>query len=355
MSKKNKLLLKDISKEANVSISTVSRYFNKESIKDSSKIKIESALKDNNWSIEINQSKNNIKNIGLILPNITHNYLLKIAESIIMKAKEYNYIISIASSESNTVIEKEHLEIFSKASIDGLIYIPVSTKNRELVNELKYFNDKPLVIACRRSILKNKPHIYADNIEGGYMVTKYMLGLGRTKIGFIIGLWEYQFSLEELLELVKDHDASGCFPSIDRFKGYLKALKEAGIEYDPTLTIVSHWGFEGGRSAAVELILKSTQLDGIIAASDTMAAGAIDTLKCYGIKIPDDISVIGWDNNQISNFTNPKITTVEQSSKNIGFTALSTIHSIIAGKEVSDSVYGVSIIQRESTSFKKNT
>lgn len=354
MNKEKKIVLKDIAKEANVSIATVSRYLNGAMIRKSSIKNIENALKKNNWNTKVKHNKAlKVKSIGVILPDITHNYFSKIADGIMKKAKQYDYIIVLASSERDSNIEKEQLERLSRADLAGLIYIPIASREGALFEELNYFDDIPLVVAVRRGVIPNRPHIYADNITGGYIATRYMLSLGRKKIGFIMGFWECPFHLDNILDIVKNSNISGGFPSLDRFKGYLKALNEFNIEYDPSCVIVSNWGFEGGKNAAAELILASPTIDAIITTSDTMAAGVLDTFKHHGINVPQDISIMGWDNSQLTNFTTPNLTTIEQPSKNIGMSALETVHKMILGKEVKDIVYNVNIIPKHSTSIKK--
>ena len=354
MKKESKIILKDIAKEAEVSIATVSRYLNGAIVKKSSIKNIENALKKNNWNTKIKSKKSlRVKSIGLILPDITHNYFSKITNGIMKKAKQHDYIIVLASSERDSNIEKEQLERLSRADLDGLIYIPIATKEGALFEELNYFDDIPLVVAVRRGIIPNRPHIYADNIAGGYIATRYMLSLGRKKIGLIIGFWEYPFHKSNILDIAKNSNISGGFPSLDRFKGYLNALDEFNIEYDPSCVIVSHWGFEGGKNAAAELLLASPTIDAIITTSDTMAAGVLDTFEHHGINVPQDISVMGWDNSQLTNFTVPNLTTIEQPSENIGKSALETIHKMILGKEVKDIVYNLNIIPKHSTSIKK--
>jgi len=354
MSKKNKVILKDIAKEAKVSIATVSRYLNGAMVRKSSVKNIENALKENNWNTKVKYNKAlRVKSVGVILPDITHNYFSKIADGIMQKAKQYDYIIVLASSERDSNTEKEQLERLSRADLDGLIYIPIAPREGALFEEISYFDNIPLVVAVRRGIIPNRPHIYADNIAGGYMATRYMLSLGRKKIGFIMGFWEYPFLLDNILDITKNSNTSGGFPSLDRFKGYLKALDEFNIEYDSSCVIVSNWGFEGGKNAAAKLILASPTIDAIITTSDTMAAGVLDTFKHHGINVPQDISVMGWDNSQLTNFTTPNLTTIEQPSKNIGMSALETIHKMILGKEVKDIIYNVNIIPKHSTSIKK--
>ncbi|MFA6846380.1 MAG: LacI family DNA-binding transcriptional regulator [Sphaerochaetaceae bacterium] len=360
MGKTDQIRLKDIAAEAKVSIPTVSRFLNGTTIRPDAEERIKKVLKTKNWSrystFRLEQKMSDAPHvIAMIVPDIQHNYYSTIVAGTLEEAQKRNLTIMLASCEGSYSKECELLAQFAKSHIDGLIYVPVASWSCAIPQEISLFDSLPLVVAARRAVLKGRPHVYTDNISGGYLATRYMLNLGHRRIGFIVGTWEYPFGNTDLRELVRDETKLGGFASLDRLRGYLKAMEEYKVPYNPDLVTVSHWSFEGGKSGMAELMGRTTDIDAVIATSDTMASGVIDTLKTHGFSIPEDISVLGWDNSELSRFTDPQLTSVGQPSKQMGRNALNMVADLAEGKKVNDIVYEVNIVPRASTSIRRLT
>jgi LacI family transcriptional regulator len=358
MPKNEQVRLKDIAKEACVSVSTVSRFLNGVGVRPEAEARIRKVLKNKNWSrystsrLEL-QMSSSLHVIAMIVPDIQHNYYSTIVSGSLEEAKKKDLMVVLASAGGSYTEECELLTQLDSIHPDGLIYVPVASWSGSVPDEISLFSRVPIVVAARRAVLQGRPHVFADNISGGYLATKYMLNLGHRRIGFIVGTWEYPFGNTDLLELVKDTSKLGGFASLDRLRGYLRALQEYNVPYDPDLVTVSHWSFEGGKSGMAELMSKTTDIDSIISTSDTMALGVIDTLKTHGFSIPEDISVLGWDDSELCKYADPQLSSVGQPSKQMGMSAIDMLVRLDAGEKVDDIMYDVSIIPRASTAIRR--
>lgn len=356
--KNQKFRLVDIAKKSDVSIATVSRYLNGIKIREDAEKRISNVLQkmgvtkiENKISVSYFSAEQTI--IGMVVPDIMHNYCSKIVAGAMLEAKENGQHILLESSESSRAKEQLILQSLSQLNLSGLIYMPVASWEGSVPSEIDLFNAIPVVVVGRRNVLKNRVHVYTDNITGGYLATKYLLNLNRKRIAFCIGTWEYPFGSIDPKKLIQDKSKVGGFASLDRFSGYLKALDEYGIEYDPSLVTVVTWDFEGGRNATADILGKTQNFDSFITTSDTMASGVMDSLKSHGYSIPSDVSVIGWDNSELSYFTEPHLTSVEQPSVMMGRAASKIIYQLNHHELVNDSVFNVFISPKESTALRK--
>lgn len=350
--KNYKARLKDIAKKSGVSIASVSRYFNGIKIRDENVRRIAAAMQklDLVQPLTVNCSAENSSVIGMVVPDIKHNFCSKIVSGVINEIRKTNKYILLESSESSVVKERDILRHFSAMKLAGLIYMPTASWSESVPEEIRLFDTIPLVVVGRRNVLKDRTHIYTDNITGGYLATKYLLNLGHRHIAFCIGTWEYPFGTTDPRLLIQDLSKTGGFASLDRFAGYIKALDESNIRYNPDLVTVGSWNYEGGCIAAGEILGKTHVFDSVITTSDTMASGMLDALKRHGYKIPKDISVMGWDDSELAVYTEPHLTSVRQSSEQMGCAAAHAISLLIGSrKHIEDVIFPVSIIPRDST------
>jgi LacI family transcriptional regulator len=269
-----------------------------------------------------------------------------IAEGVMNEARDNGRLVLCGSSSGSREVEKRVIRQFSQSILDGLIYIPVG--EAEDIPAIETFRNLPLVVAVRLNIFKNVPHVYHDGEKGGYLATKYLIQLGRTRIGFVASFWSPPCTNEELLEYTNAHLA-GTFSSIHRFKGYLKALEEAGIPYDPKLVAVTTYSHQAGVDAATALIGRFTNCNGIIAMTQIVANGCVSRFKSQGYKVPEDLSVIIFDSNKQK--ADYAYTNVELSLVEMGQIAVRTLDNLIKGKKANDICIDVTLQVRETTSF----
>lgn len=342
--------LKEVARLAGVSVATVSRVLNGQGARPEVQARVLDAAKELDY--KPNPGARFMKgkragNIGLLLPQISHPFFGALAEGALEKAGNNDQVMAIASSQGSGELEQQKLEQFSRSFLDGMIYFPV--EKGQTFPDIAHFRNIPLVIAGRRAIFPDKPHVYSDNLKGGYLATKYLLRLGRKRIAFFAGFWAPPCNNRNI-QKVASGPASGAFSSLDRFCGYTRALEETSLSIDTDLIAVCGYDFMAGIKAAKELTARMIQVDAIICPNDLVAAGAIQFLTGQGMKIPDDISVIGYDDDPIAVMTNPTLTTIRQQMTQIGKESVSMINRLIKGQSVEDVVVDVELVIRDSTS-----
>ncbi|MGN9164390.1 LacI family DNA-binding transcriptional regulator [Tissierellaceae bacterium HCP3S3_D8] len=352
---KKDVTMKDVAEHANVSVSTVSRVINGKISADTpiAKAVLKATEKLNyrpNAAARFMKGQRT-GTIGVILPDIANPFFTGIAAGAITRAQENNNNIIISSSNGSIEQEKKSLEHLSRSVLDGLIYCPIA--RNEVFEEIEYFKNIPVVISYRRDIIPSKPQVYVDNIKGGYIATKYMLRLNRKRICFLAGFWDPPCDSIDMLKMVSSPEA-GFYTTLDRFRGYLKALEEEGIPYDPSLVFVTRYSHESGYDVAKEIIATSIDVEGILAPNDLVASGVIKFLMEQGISVPHNISVIGYDNSLIAPISSPSITSINQNSKEVGTKSVDLMLDLLKGKKVKDYVVDVSLSIRKSTSFLKS-
>jgi LacI family transcriptional regulator len=341
--------LKEISDLSGVSIATLSRYFNGQTIRKSNEIKIEDILKKTGYRPNIaarimKGSSSGV--IGLIIPNITHPFFSEITEGIIEEARKNNQLVLVTSSNGSVENEKQDIKQLSNSILDGLIYIPVA--KAENIPEIKNFQNIPLVVTARKNIIPNIPHVYHNGEKGGYLATKYLIQMGRKRIAFIASFWEVPCSYKELLKFSNNKE-SFPFSSIDRFRGYVKALKEAQIEIDKDLLITTGYDYKDGINTASVLDSRLVEFDGVIAMSEGVTEGLSDKLKALGYKIPEDISIIIFDKtiNNSNYYTN-----IELHLKEMGIKSVQMLNKVINTGKSENISLDVELVVNNSTTKK---
>lgn len=357
--------IRQVAEKAGVSVATVSRVINRSAAVTSDIAatvwKVVREL-DYKPSLAARYMKGHLTgSLGLLVPNLESSFFASIATGALAEAQKHDQVIIISSAEGNRAKEITAIDALSRSVIDGLIYIPVSTGDP--LPEVERFRHLPVVVVGRREVFKERPNIYVDNVKGGYIATKYLLALGRRRIAFMAGFWDAPCSAETITSALTLENA-GAYSSLDRFQGYLNALEEAGIPYDPELVVVCGYDFMAGYNAAAELIGRLAGVDGIMAANDRVATGVLAFLREQGIAVPTDISVIGYDDGPEATMAHPQLTTVRQDAQQLGKVSIAVMNRLLAkqgnpedcdceeAENNDDVVVDVSLIIRASTTAK---
>lgn len=351
--------LQAIADGAGTSMPTVSRYFNRIKISSSARNKIEKYLIDNNLAELIVESyaepSKKKKLIGILVPDLTSYTFSDICMSALKEAERHGYEVITLCSQEKQEYERQALKCLKALHVDGIIYAPISYYRQSVYPELKDLGRCPIVIVNRRNVMPGRVHVYEDNITAGYDATKYMLGLGRTRIAFMLGSWTFPFNVEEMCRALDDNEEMGGYVSIDRLIGYKMALAESDIPFDPCLIAMSTWSNQSAISSAAMLISQSgSGFDGFIGCSDMLAASMINVLQQHGLNVPNDISVMGWGDSAISTLVRPQLTSVVPNTKRMGREAFLALNRILDGELVQDLKIQATITPRNSTYKKEN-
>lgn len=199
-----------------------------------------------------------------------------------------------------TDVERQRLVEYARGGrVDGVMLMSVHAEDAlpDMLAEVGL----PTVLLGRRSGEESVTYVDADNAGGARGAVAHLLGLGRRSIATVTG--------------PLDMYVAQC-----RLRGYREALERAGAESRPAWTVEGDFSADSGRRAMAELIERAPEIDGVFAASDTMAAGALDVLRAAGRRVPEDVAVIGFDDFPLAQHTDPKLTTVRQPLEEIGRT-----------------------------------
>ena len=266
--------------------------------------------------------RHNSKNIAVTTTYLSDYIFPRLIQGMDRVLSENGYSIILKNTCNSRSKEEKVLKELLDKPIDGLIIEPsksqLSCRHPNLYENLDKYQIPYVFIQGIYTEMKDKPHILMDDVRGGYLVTQYLLELGHRRItGFF-----------------KADDIQG----INRHKGYVKALQEAGISYDPDAVVWFHTEDRKSKPAMMvrEMVRSGNLPDGIVCYNDQIAVQVIETLEACGLKVPEDISVTGYDNSLYAQ-RGTGITTIAHPQEKLGEMAAELILEKIAGVPEEDS------------------
>ncbi|PIE36012.1 LacI family transcriptional regulator [candidate division KSB3 bacterium] len=320
----------DVAQLARVSLSTVSRVLNDyEAVNPQTRERVETAIKKLNYeksksdTVKPGRKK---KTVGLIIPDIVDPFYPLLIKGIEQVAKIHGYHLILCDSENDISMEEQHIDNLYERGVDGVILIP-SPETTSVENLVK--SGLPFVFLNRFLEMEGASYVVSDNEEGAYQAIKYLLKLGHRQIVHLSG--PQAFSTEK-----------------SRITGCKRALAEEGLQCEKDLYIEGNYGLEDAYAQIKALLQKNVSFTAIFAANDMMAFGAKQALKEHGLNIPDDISLVGYDDICFSSVI--ALTTVAQPSYEMGRNAMVLLIDFIEGRVSSPQqiVLRPSMIIRES-------
>ncbi|SDG75122.1 transcriptional regulator, LacI family [Thermoanaerobacter thermohydrosulfuricus] len=326
--------IKDIAKLANVSITTVSRVINNktEGVSEETRNRILQLVKELGYqpnAIARGLVTKKTKTVGLIIPDISNPFFPDIARGVEDSAHIYGYNVFLCNTDDNLEKESEYINALKEKYVDGIIFTSSSIPKHEHITDL-IKSGIPVVIMDRRIDSEDIYGVFLDNYEGGYIATKYLIDLGHKRIGCITGPLYISNAIE-------------------RLEGYKRALVDNEIEVDNRLIFEGDYKINSGIIGAEKLL--EHEVTAIFASNDLMAYGAYKAIRSYGYKIPDDISVVGFDDIQLSQILEPQLTTIRQPAYDMGLTAARMLIKLIEGKKMNKKIanFRPQLIIRQST------
>ncbi|MEI7844888.1 MAG: LacI family DNA-binding transcriptional regulator [Chloroflexota bacterium] len=235
--------------------------------------------------------------IGLVVPDNSNPFFAEIARLIEDVFFQHGNSVILCNTDGDAEKESAYVDVLVAKQIDGVIFITANGS----VTALKKLQESgiPYIVADRDipDTLRGADLVMVDNQAGGYLASMSLIELGLRKIVCITG----------------PHKTS----SGDRVLGYQKALTEAGIAVDPDLIVPGDYHIEGGLAAMNRILEAGLNPDGVFACNDMMAIGAMRSIKAHGFRIPEDISVVGFDDIFLARFAkqiavDPQLTTISQ-------------------------------------------
>ena len=292
----------EVSKLAGVSLATVSRVMNNSGkVSPVTRKKVEDAMKELGYRPNSNAqslASNRSNSVGVIVPVLYGPFYGEMLSGVEAELRAAGKHLIITTGDDNEAGEKAGVEFLLSRSCDALI-LRLDFVSDEYLVELSNRDNTPFVVLDREVPEILDRCIYLDNELGGYLATQSMLVLGHRRIAYISG------------PLRKD-DASG------RFAGHKRALEEQGVEFDPRLFYEGNFQEDGGNRGMEHLLASGVNFSAVVCANDEMAAGAFGVARERGMAIPDEISLMGFDNVFFTRYFRPKLSTVGNPVREMG-------------------------------------
>jgi LacI family transcriptional regulator, repressor for deo operon, udp, cdd, tsx, nupC, and nupG len=306
----------DVAKRANVSTATVSRVLTKpETVRETTTEKVLKAIEALNYQPNIlarQLRRLETKTILVVVPDITNPFFSKVLRGIEAVAVAKGYQVLLGDTSNDLEREKGYLNILQQKKADGMVLLTARMDAAAVEEVARRF---PVVLACEYIEGSSIPTVSIDNISGARKAMEYLIDLGHERIGCITGP----------LDIVL---------SRDRLKGFYQAMARKNLIVDPVLVQEGDFSFDSGFNLMMKFFALGQLPTAIFAANDEMAMGVIKAIKSKGLNVPEDISVLGFDNLKFSSIFEPGLTTIAQPAFEIGENAMELLMKLISKEEV---------------------
>ena len=334
--------LKQIAEQLGISITTVSKalknYTDVSPKTRQAVLDLASQMQYQPNSFAVNLRTKESKTIGVIIPELVHHFFSSVIDGIVAEAEKYGYLVIIQQSNESVSWEQKQIELLLNKRVDGLL-ISLSNESNDDAH-LRQVIDKeiPFVQFDKISKLLGGSKVIIDDQKAAYEAVTHLIEKNCTRIAHIRGPINPQ-------------------NAIDRFIGYKKALDNHQIPYDPKKVYTcERVTYEEGRQFALQILQDHPDIQGIFCITDLVAVGVLAVLNEQGVKVPEQIKVIGFSNWFMSQVITPRLSTVEQPSYEMGVAAFQLLlEQMTARREQQPLIYKTvklptNIIERDSTS-----
>jgi LacI family transcriptional regulator len=291
----------DIARLAGVSTATVSKVFNQTgNISEKTRRRILEISKELNYQPNVLASALNGKktfSLGLLIPDMVNPFFAELARHVEDRAQELGFNLIICNTDNDMKKEIKYIQLLRQKSVDGII-VATGVRNDEFLKEL-IDQRVPIALVAREMSVLSTSTVLVDDFAGGYNATRHLIELGHRRIAVIA-------------------ESMSVSSSKERVRGYRHALEEAELRYDEELVLTSDFSIESGRVTALAILQRPSRPTAIFACNDLLAIGALQAAKELGIRVPDDLSVVGFDNTILASITDPPMTTVAQPIRAMG-------------------------------------
>ncbi len=304
----SRITIKDVARVAQVSTTTVSHVINGTRFVDPlTKERVDDALKQLEYhpnSLARSLRSGITKVIGLIVPDISNQFFSEIARKIEDFGFHEGYSVVLCNSDDDPAKQVSYIHTLQAKQVDGIIFISSGSEPDDLARLVE--NNIPLVVADREVPLELADVVLLNNEKAGYDATRHLVELGHTAIACLTG-------------------PNHLTPSMQRMEGYRRCLREHGIPFRPELVAKGDFHFESGRDAVQRLLHSPRAPSAVFALNDMMAIGAIAAANDLGVRVPEDLSIIGFDNIALGTVVTPALTTMAQPIAELAYQAINLL------------------------------
>nr|WP_059173315.1 LacI family DNA-binding transcriptional regulator [Bacillus sp. FJAT-27445] len=326
--------IKDVAKKANVSIATVSRILNGQpgySVKTKQKVlQVIDELGYQPNAVARGLINKKTHTIGVLFPSLWGSLVTEWLRGIEKAASDGGSSVIVCHTESNGEKTMKYLQLLGEKRVDGIIFASevLQEEYYQVIKKMKV----PLVLLSTKSDSLPVPYVKVDDFQAAYSATEYLIQKGHKSIGMISG------------------NSEDIIAGIPRIDGFIKAMKDNDIPFNENSIVKTRgFGFDEGKTGMRDLLSQKPDVTAIFAASDEIAIGAISTAYLLGKKVPEEISIIGYDNIDIASMSVPPLTTIHQPFIEMGEIAGKMLLDMMETDQVPDSkIIKHTIIERNS-------
>ena len=277
------------------------------------------------------------RTLGIIVPDSANPYFAEMARGVEDACFAQGYSVILCNSDSDAEKESMYINVLAEKQVDGICLVAASTqtieKHLDTVPQLKI----PMVLIDREYLKTVVDSVVVENTDGAVKAVEHLLSLGHRRIGCITGP-------PDLMNSQKRSD------------GYRQAIQDAGLTVDESLVVVGDFRYEGGYDATKQLLALEDSPTAVFACNDLMAIGAISGVVSEGLTVPEDVSIVGFDDIHLAVFANPSLTTVVQPKHEMGVTAAQILLKRLKDSTMSPARYQLKthLLVRDSTTAITN-
>lgn len=325
--------IKDIARLARVSHSTVSRALQNSPLVNAGtaekirKIAVESGYRAS--AVARGLVTKRTRTVGLVVTTVADPFASEVVSGIEQAANDHGYSVFLADSNADPEREKKVVHSLAERRVDGIIVTSsrVGALYLPLLSEMMV----PIVLVNNQHPGAFVHSVMIENLEGSRMAAKHLVGLGHERIAYLGDQFGYQSDTE-------------------RFAGYREALDAAGIPFRPELVVHGDGKPEGGMQAMEKLLALPDPPTAVCCYNDMSALGALRSIHLAGLRVPEDISLVGFDDLFLASYTQPRLTTVRQPMRRMGQLAMASLFKLMSGEESAIRIkVQAELVVREST------
>jgi len=325
--------IKDVAKHANVSIATVSRVLNNlAGYSEATKQKVDRTIREIGYqpnAIARGLINKRTQTIGVMFPSVSSYFSSDILQGIEEYANDHNYSVFVCNTAEDGKRTMKYLQVLREKQVDGIVFS--SEMLKEEYYEVLQAMNIPVVLVSSKTDYASVPYVKVDDKQASYDAVEYLISKGHREIAMISGVEKDQLA------------------GAPRIAGYQKALQDHGIPLKNHYLVYGNFSFEDGCVAMEKLLQTAPEATAIFAASDEMAIAVLSVAAKHGLKVPDDISVIGYDNLKLAEMVVPPLTTVHQPLHEMGKSATEKlIYMINSGNVAESSIVPHQIVERQT-------
>jgi LacI family transcriptional regulator len=310
------MTIKDVAKIAGVSITTVSRVVNNkpEGISPEKRKYILEIIKETGYrpnGLARGLVTKRTSTIGLMISDISNPLYPLMARGVEDAAQTNNYNVILCNTYWKPERERHYISVLKEKGVDGIILAISNGTDIDYLNEI-IDGTIPVVLFDEPIVKEDVYGVFVDNRKGGYLATNHLIEYGHKRIACLIGPYS-------------------TISSIERLEGYKNALADSNIDYNPGLIMSGEYNEETGFKYMNDIIKSKLRVSAVFAASDNIALGVYKAIKTHGYRIPDDFSVVGFDDVYSTNLIEPSLTDIVQPTYEMGQKAIEIMIKLLNG------------------------